>query len=258
MKAIFFDIDGTLVSKENPTLKLTLIAAFEKLRKQGVLLFIATGRHFLEIESLGITRDFKFDGYVTLNGAYCYVGDTVIHKDCISKEDAKILHQYLEKNNIASLYVEETEIYCNRVDKNLRLAQIEIHSPIPKVKTIVNIDDLDIYLFCPYTKDSVVNEMVNLTNNCSYTSWFTLGYDVVSKSSRKDIGIKKILEHFQIDKKDTMAFGDSANDSEMLQMIGLGIAMGNSSEAIKALSDYVTTSVDDDGVLRALDKFALL
>ena len=52
-----------------------------------------------------------------------------------------------------------------------------------------------------------------------------------------------------------MAFGDGGNDVAMLRRAGIGVAMGNANDAVKSQADYVTTSVDEDGVLRALQHF---
>lgn len=257
MKAIFFDIDGTLVSKNNPIISEELIAAFDHLKENGYLLFIATGRHVLEIAELKISTMYDFDGYVTLNGAYCYSQDTVIHKECISKEDAKIIHQYFNQHNISSLYVEIDDLYCNRINEYLMLAQEEIHSPLPKVKPITDIDGHEIYLFCPYMKEGI-EDMIALTNDCKYTQWFELGYDVVAKGCGKDVGIKKMLEYFNIDRKDTMAFGDSMNDLEMLALVNTSVAMGNGTKEVKEICDYITDDVDKRGIIKALEHLNLL
>ena len=54
-----------------------------------------------------------------------------------------------------------------------------------------------------------------------------------------------------------MAFGDGGNDVGMLAHVGLGVAMGNASDAVKQYADYVTADVDEDGVARALERFVL-
>ena len=55
-----------------------------------------------------------------------------------------------------------------------------------------------------------------------------------------------------------MAFGDGENDMEMLRYVGIGVAMGNASDAVKAAADYVTDTVDDDGIEKALRHFGLI
>ena len=74
IKAVFFDIDGTLVSFHTHRVSEATRQAIRQLRTQGIKVFIATGRHLQVINNLG---DLEFDGYVTLNGSCCYIGKTV-------------------------------------------------------------------------------------------------------------------------------------------------------------------------------------
>ena len=80
-KALFFDIDGTLVSFHTHRVSEATRQAIRQLRTQGIKVFIATGRHLQVINNLG---DLEFDGYVTLNGSCCYIGrDRVIYRRMI-------------------------------------------------------------------------------------------------------------------------------------------------------------------------------
>ena len=67
IKAIFFDIDGTLLSHRTKGIPQSTTEAFRLLRKKGILLFTSTGRHMLEMEDLPL-QNLDFDGYITLNG----------------------------------------------------------------------------------------------------------------------------------------------------------------------------------------------
>ena len=81
IKAVFFDIDGTLVSFKTHVVPKSTLHAIELLKKKGIKVFIATGRHRRSINNLG---DLEFDGYVTLNGGYVFAGkDDVIYKHSI-------------------------------------------------------------------------------------------------------------------------------------------------------------------------------
>ena len=71
-------------------------------------------------------------------------------------------------------------------------------------------------------------------------------------------GIAAAISEFGITREETMAFGDGGNDSEMLKYAGMGIAMGNSEDSVKSCADYVTLSVDEDGISHAVRHFGLL
>ena len=74
----------------------------------------------------------------------------------------------------------------------------------------------------------------------------------------KRVGIDKMLEHFQIGLDECMAFGDGGNDIQMLSHVEIGIAMGNASDEVKKYADYITDSVDEDGVFKALKHFNVI
>ena len=89
VKAIFFDIDGTLVSFKTHRLPESTVWALDRLREKGVRLFIASGRQYQSINNLGTQT---FDGYVTLNGGYCLAGKSeVIYRPSIPPEDIEAL-----------------------------------------------------------------------------------------------------------------------------------------------------------------------
>lgn len=95
IKAVFFDIDGTLVSFHTHRVSEATRQAIRQLRTQGIKVFIATGRHLQVINNLG---DLEFDGYVTLNGSCCYIGrDRVIYRRMIPEIALEHLIKYQEE-----------------------------------------------------------------------------------------------------------------------------------------------------------------
>ncbi len=72
--------------------------------------------------------------------------------------------------------------------------------------------------------------------------------DVIPASSGKGLSVAKILQYFNLDASQAMAFGDSYNDIEMLQAVGTGVAMGNAAEGLKKIADAICGSVSEDGI----------
>ena len=104
VKAIFFDIDGTLVSFKNHQIPKSTFDALYKLKEKGIKLFIATGRGK---DGLDVLNDFPFDGYITLNGQYCYTNNQIIYSNTIKKEDLQALLDYLKDHQVPCGFTEE-------------------------------------------------------------------------------------------------------------------------------------------------------
>jgi hydroxymethylpyrimidine pyrophosphatase-like HAD family hydrolase len=97
-----------------------------------------------------------------------------------------------------------------------------------------------------------------LLPHCSAGRWFPTFADVVAANNGKEKGMDEINNYFGFDLEETMAFGDGGNDIGMLRHAAIGVAMGNANETVKQAADYVTTSVDDHGVMNALQHFNII
>jgi Cof subfamily protein (haloacid dehalogenase superfamily) len=257
VKAIFFDIDGTLVSFKTHEIPSSTKIALAELRKKGIRLFIATGRHKLAINNLG---DESFDGFVTMNGSYCIdeEGDAV-YKHRIPAEDTERLHQYMEeKESFPCIFVQEHRMLLNykneRVEEILRLRNF----PEPPIGNLRDVPSDDVYQLIAFFEARQEERIMSVLPGCESTRWSPLFTDVVPAGSNKSVGIDRLLDRYGISISETMAFGDGGNDISMLQHVGIGIAMGNSEENVKEYADYVTDSVDEDGIFKALKHFALI
>lgn len=82
--------------------------------------------------------------------------------------------------------------------------------------------------------------------------------NVLQEEVSKSLAIKKVLQYFDIDKSEAIAFGDGGNDIDMLELVGLGIAMGNGNEQLKAVADFVTKNSSEDGIDYTLRKCGII
>ena len=82
--------------------------------------------------------------------------------------------------------------------------------------------------------------------------------DITARFADKGTGLVSIAEHQGFDVSETMAFGDGGNDTSIIMQAGIGVAMGNANEHLKLVADYITSSVDDDGVYNALKHFGII
>lgn len=258
IKAIFFDIDETLISKNHPQISDGVVNALKCLREKEIKLFIASGRHALEIEELGINNKFIFDGYLTLNGGYCYNQKEVIYKNPINKEDIARIVSYISEHNLACSFVESNDLYVNLVNDYVVEAQKSINTSIPPVKDAKRALENDVYQVNPFVGEEDVIKLTAELENCKYTKWHDGAYDLIAKNGGKQEGIKAVLKYYGIKLEETMAFGDGHNDVDMLKLVGIGVCMANGHPETIACSDYVTDTVENDGIVSALKHFKLI
>ena len=257
IKAVFFDIDGTLVSFKTHVVPKSTLHAIELLKKKGIKVFIATGRHRRSINNLG---DLEFDGYVTLNGGYVFAGkDDVIYKHSISDKDIEALVRYQEKEGeFPCAFVQEDEIFMNYTDKAVNNVFHLLNFPAPPIRPIEDIYGKTVYQLIAFFTAEQEKRIMKVLSHCESKRWNPLFTDIVPLGSSKRIGIDKMLEHYHIGLDECMAFGDGGNDIQMLSHVGIGVAMGNAAEDVMSAASYVTTSVDENGVYNALKHFNII
>lgn len=256
IKAIFFDIDGTLVSFKTHQVPQSAIDAIGALRKKGIKVIIATGRHLNSINNLG---DLQFDGYITLNGSCCFMDGKIIYKHSISQQDILSLVQYeRDVESFPCVFVRENDMYMNYKNESVEKIFHLLDFPEPPVKPLEEMTDEPVYQLISFFEAHQEERILPIIPNCESTRWNPLFTDIVPKGSNKSVGIDKILEYLHIDLSETMAFGDGGNDISMLHHTGTGIAMGNASDEVKQAANYTTDTVDNDGILKALKEFGIL
>lgn len=257
IKAVFFDIDGTLVSFKTHLVPRSTVHALDLLRKKGIKVFIATGRHRGSINNLG---NLEFDGYVTLNGGYVIAGkNDVIYKHSIPDKDIEALIRYQEKEGrFPCAFVQEHEIFMNYTDEAVKDVFRLLNFPAPPIRPMEEISGRTVYQLIAFFTAEQEKRIMPILSHCESTRWNPLFTDVVPKGSSKRIGIDKMLEHFHIEPDECMAFGDGGNDIAMLEHAGIGIAMGNAADDVMKSAGYVTTSVDDNGIYNALKHFNII
>ena len=133
IKAIFFDIDGTLVSHTKKDIPEGVLTALDELRAKGILLFIASGRHISEFPALPL-HDYPFDGYVTQTGQICYNGAfETIYEQPFTDEDTESLVRMFNEREIPIVLLNDRSLYINFVNEYVVRTQNAINTPIPPI-----------------------------------------------------------------------------------------------------------------------------
>lgn len=259
IKAVFFDVDGTLVSFKTHRVPQSTLEAIKKLQAKGIKVFVATGRHPSILTEGNNVHEIDFDGFVTLNGQYCFTKDgKVIYENNICREDIVALLEFLKKNRFPCAFVEDRDTYMNYIDDVVVNLLKSVNVPLPPIEDIERAKDGKVFQLNPYIPVEFEAEVMKVLPNCEATRWSPTFIDVIPAGGGKHVAIQKIMEYYGYKKDEIMAFGDGGNDKTMLMTAGIGIAMGNANEDVKEIADYVTTSVDNDGVLNALKHFNVI
>jgi len=257
IKIIFFDVDGTLKSFNNAGITERVLRALQELKEKGIKIFIATGRAPYAVPRF---EGISFDGYLCYNGAYCYDEDSVLYSKPVDKED---LYQFLknaEELNEPVIVSGKDEMcangYSEILDEYLSFAPLKY--PSNNLDYFNNYIEGDIYQLLSSGTPERDKDYLKGCKNLKIARWWQHASDVTHDNCSKSIAIQKVLEAYDFTRKEAMAFGDGGNDQDMIEYVGLGVAMENAAEAVKAVADHVTDSAEEDGVVTALKHFGIL
>lgn len=258
VKAVFFDIDGTLLSHTTYSVPESTKEALKLLKEKGIRTFIATGRHISEMKELPI-QDLDFDGYITLNGQYCFNEKEVIYALPINQEDVNHIIEYVDEKRLPCIFVEDQDMYINFNNEVVETVQKAISTDLPMIGDIHRGYTHPIYQVIPYDiSENTTKEILELMPHCKATCWHPLAMDIIPSKGGKQNGIHKVLEYYSIKQEETMSFGDGHNDIDMFDYTNISIAMGNANDEVKQAAQYVTDDVDHDGIYNALKHFKVI
>lgn len=249
IQAIFFDIDGTLVPHGKNDMPESTKKALKALKKKGIKLFIATGRPANSIDH--VKAMFDFDGFLTANGQYCFNNETLIYEKYIEKESIQQVIPYVEENKIGIIYASLEDCYRNQYIKN----EFEYRRPLVNYDTLLNNNIVQIMVYINEEQDE---EFLNHLPGCKSARWSPLFADIIPSDGGKDQGINKIIDYYNIPLSNVMACGDGGNDITMLKHVPNSVAMGNANDEVKKHADFVTTDIEDDGILNACIHYGVL
>ena len=255
IRVVFFDIDGTLLSHTTGKVPESTIKSIRKLQEKGIKIVVATGRDLVEMKKLPLD-EIDFDGYLTLNGNICLdKEEKMFAGNEIDQDEVEILVGIFGAGKIPFVLIGEKKRYINYVDDVVVETMTSTHGTVP---SIGEYNGEKIYQCMAYVNDEMKKKLDDLLDECIITSWNKTGIDIIAKTGGKAAGIQKFLDKEGITRSQIMAFGDGENDKTMIKFAGIGVAMGNAVDSLKAEADYITADIDDDGVAKALLHFELI
>ena len=256
IKAVFFDIDGTLVSFKSHTVPESARRAIARLREQGVKVFIATGRL---MKHVAIVNDIEVDGYITVNGGYCITSaGEVIFESAFPRATVERVIDLSEQYGFDLNVMTHQDMYVSSMGERVKkiASMINIMPTVADVRTIAATQP--VVQMCPYISRELEQEIMPLLPDCVGSRWIETFMDLNVRGVDKSLGIQQVMNYYGLTMAEAMAFGDGGNDLPMVRDAAVGVAMGNACDELKAVADYITSSVDEDGVSRALEHFGLI
>jgi len=242
-----FDLDGTLLRSDS-TISNRTLRALRACHAAGMKLVIATGRS-PKTAALVLPDGFPPIGLVCYNGAQIWNGGGRIAQNALDPETAK------EIVNVVRALCPEVRLYAGiddilfseaERDPTIFTQTDDLHSVIDRPVAKVAFDRV-------HTIDADLLQ-AHLPSACRFiiTCGNRLG-EIMAPTATKAWGIRRLIEHWELEMKHVIAFGDETNDAEMIAECGLGVAMENAHPEILGIADHVTASNDEDGVALMLE-----
>ena len=259
MKGIVsFDMDMTLLDHSDYKIPDSTYRALERLREHYYIA-IATGRDLESKFSAGLQELVEPDAVIHLNGTKVTVGNEMIYHHSMKKDLVRRVLEFARDRDFAvGMTAGAEDYYMNpevvREQDLRRWGETERSFRDPWQLLDMDVRTM-VYLGGENGAKLVEAEFPELKLPMFSSRE---GADIVEKEASKAEGLKRLCEYYGVPMADTVAFGDSMNDYEIVRLAGIGVAMGNSIEELKKVADYVTTPIGEDGVWNACVKLHLI
>ncbi|WP_025730633.1 Cof-type HAD-IIB family hydrolase [Atopobacter phocae] len=263
-KLIAIDLDGTTLNDQSQLSSYT-INVLRKLDTLGHLVIIITGRPYRN--SKAIYDEINIDQpLVNFNGALCHYpkdaewqGEYHVGLDRLIAID--VSQNYKELNSDLIIVEERNHIFAT--SHQLPVNQFFPEStpkPILLTKDVLKVDPTAVTIFtAKEDQESVKNQLIERYGEViDVRTWGGAMpcLEMVANGVHKGLALKHLMEYYGIAHEDTMAFGDEANDLEMIEFAHHGVALKNAIPELKAVANYVTEYTNDEnGLARYLNEY---
>lgn len=273
IRLLVADLDGTLLNSQHRLTPRT-DRALRQAIEGGVKFTVATGKTFPStlhlIERYGITLP-----VITNNGTIVFNPDgSVMWEDPIPLDLAlESLHMARKAGLLPIIYAGAEIVTAplngnhDVITENVRIL-MEHYEPEPRI-----VDDLERVMGAEFKPQKIIFMKADDLDAVAefqtalearfkgradvMRSGLDMLVEMLPHGVSKATALRVILDKTGIAPEETMTFGDNCNDLEMIRMAGIGVAMGHAPEAVRHGADYITTTNDEDGVGRAIEKFVL-
>ncbi|MDR1605843.1 MAG: Cof-type HAD-IIB family hydrolase [Streptococcaceae bacterium] len=276
IKAVFFDLDGTLFTSTRH-IATTTKCALAELHRQNIIVGVATGRGPAFV--LPLMETLGLDVAVTYNGQYIFTPDAILSTTPIDKKTLREVVSFAREHGRDTSLGMADGVHGSSLVKfgETRTAQLiagflpkkmsdltknSFKHVVRKIKPQSNRLSMDtrepVYQVIMVATSSETDGIVANFPELAATRSNPYSVDLITKGNSKLKGIEKVGQQLGFILSEVMAFGDSDNDLEMLAGVGIGVGMGNATSAVKKVASYVTDNNNSDGIAKALAHFGLI
>lgn len=262
-KLVAIDLDDTLLDDKlaiSPRVK----EALQKIRKQGVIVTLATGRMYAS--ALPFARDLNIEvPLITYQGAIIKnsLNGEVLRNFPVPLEFAREIISLVKEEYGFHIHVYvEDQLYLESITKEgkgyAKLAHVKLN-PIGDLIGFLKQAPTKMVIIAEPALLDPLNERLEKTyqDKLHITRSKPQYLEVMHLRADKGQALADLAAHLGIKQEEVMAFGDAPNDVEMLEYAGTAVVMGNAGDEIKKIADYVTLSNNEDGVADAIEKLVL-
>ena len=258
-KALFFDVDGTLLSEKSRTVPESAVKAISQARKNGHLVFINSGRTYCLLGS--IEQMVEADGYLCGCGTQVMIeGKTVFSKQ-ISRERGNQIKKDLLSHNLDGCLEAKEAIYFRKEHSRFpQLEQIRKNVREQAVECDWLEREIDFDKMCVYADELSDKDGFFKTMEEDFEIIDRGGqlYEIIPKGYSKATAVQCVLDYYQMPLEDAYVFGDSTNDLAMFQYAKNAVLMGEHSKELEPYATFVTKKVEEDGIAYAMEQLGLI
>ena len=270
IRMIAMDLDGTALQNDRCSFSPRLNAALEEAHARGIEIAIITGRQFNMLPPAVQNHPVWENLVVLCNGAQIrrMANGEVLYAKNISRKALEQLLSLSRKLEIPIEFSVDSVLYLTQADLHRQqgIRQLDFHvntilkshgTVVPSLEPLFEkaVEKCNLPYIPPHLHTQAEELLKSIPVSAVWSSATSM--EITHPDAQKGVALDALCKLLNIPVENTMALGDSGNDESMLKKAGLGVAMGNAPDFIKAIADAVSETNDRDGAATAIERYAL-